>query len=142
MLKILKAQLDHFARKAKRDYADRVVRHIGITYPDLAASMPEEELRARVEDGMARAERHGIVMEEDALEFILMLFALGPTADEDVPWVRAIVQDRGLDGGGKVRRLEEMGRRVLAGEGEATTDEAESGPRPRAPLEQYAEESA
>lgn len=114
MLKILREQLDHFARKARREFADRVVLHIGIAYPDLAASMTPEALRARVEDGMARAERYDIVMEEDAVEFILMLFALGPAADEEIPWVRAILRDRELDGGGKMKRLEEAGRRERA----------------------------
>jgi len=113
MLKILREQLDHFARKAKEDFADRVVRHVHITVPATAASMTPEQLRARVEDGMARAERHGIVHEPDAVEFILMLLALGPAADEEIPWVHEIVNDRGLDGGGKVRLLEETGRRVL-----------------------------
>ncbi|APR86607.1 Hypothetical protein A7982_11956 [Minicystis rosea] len=114
MLKILREQLDHFARKARRDFAERVVLHIDLTYPELAASMPEDVLRARVEDGMDRAERYGIVMEEDAVEFILMLFALGPAADEEIPWVRAILRDRDLDGGGKMKRLEEAGRRERA----------------------------
>lgn len=114
MLKILREQLDHFARKAKRDFADRVVTHLGLTYPALARSMTPEALRARVEDGMARAERHGIVMEPDAVEFILMLFALGPAADDEIPWVRAIVNDRGLDGGGKVRKLGETAQREIA----------------------------
>lgn len=113
MLKILKEQLDHFARKARADFADRVVLHVGLTAPAIAASMTPDELRARVEGAMARAERHGIVMEPDAVEFIMMLLALGPAADEEIPWVREILSDRGLDGSGKVRRLEETGRRVL-----------------------------
>jgi hypothetical protein len=115
MLKILSEQLDHFARRARRDFADRVVLHLTLTFPAHLAALTPEELRARVEDGLARAEAHGIVMEPDALEFIVMLFALGPAADEEIPWVRDIVRDRGLDGSGKVRRLEETGRRVLGG---------------------------
>jgi hypothetical protein len=115
MLKILSEQLEHFARRARRDFADRVVLHLTLTFPAHLAALTPEELRARVEDGLARAEAHGIVMEPDVLEFIVMLFALGPAADEEIPWVRDIVRDRGLDGSGKVRRLEETGRRVLGG---------------------------
>lgn len=119
MLKILKEQMDHFALRARKDFADRVSAHLALTYPEPVAALPPADLRARVEDAMVRAERHGIVMEPDAVEFILMLFALGPAADEEIPWVRDIVQDRGLDGSGKVRRLEEAGRRELGGQASA-----------------------
>lgn len=107
MLKILGEQMDHFARKARRSFEDRVVLHLSMTRPDLTEDRSEEDLRERVVDAMARAEKYGIVMERDALAFIVTLLELGPDADEHLPWLRAIVLNRGLDGGGKVERIRE-----------------------------------
>ena len=73
MLKILGEQMDHFARKARRSFEDRVVLHLSMTRPDLTEDRSEEDLRERVVDAMARAEKYGIVMERDALAFIVTL---------------------------------------------------------------------
>lgn len=115
MLRILEEQMDHFGRRAAKDFEERLLAHIAEVCPEAPTGTSLDELRARVRDGMARAERYGITMEPDAARFILMLLALDPGADEELPWVRAIVNDRGLDGGGKVRLLETTGRRVLRG---------------------------
>jgi hypothetical protein len=118
MLKILEAQMDHFARRSAKDYEDRVVAHLPEACPALVSGMSAVEIRARVRAGMDKAARYGITREPDALELILMLLALGPAADEELAWVRAIVTDRDLDGSGKIRLLEKTGRRVLRGEEE------------------------
>lgn len=107
MLKILGEQMDHFARRARRHFEDRVVIHLCQTRPDLTDDLSEEDLREQVEDAMARAERYGIVMERDAVAFIVVLLELGPAADEELPWLQAILSNRGLDGGGKVERIRE-----------------------------------
>jgi hypothetical protein len=113
MLRILKRQMDHFGRLAAQSFEDRVVAHLAETYPDLASRMGLDTLRSRVRAGMTKAERYGVTLEPDALEFILMLLALGPNADEEIPWVRAIVNDRDLSGTGKVRLLDKTARREL-----------------------------
>jgi DNA invertase Pin-like site-specific DNA recombinase len=107
--------MDHFARKAAQSFEDRVVAEIADACPGAIAEMGEEALREHVRAGMAKAARHGIVMEPDAARFILMMLALGPNADEEIDWVRAIVNDHRLDGEGKVRLLEETARKQLRG---------------------------
>ncbi len=85
MLRILREQMDHFGRRAAQGFEDRLVAHLTQTSPAIAEQLGPEALRARVRAGMAKADRYGIVMEPDAVEFITMLLVLGPDADEELP---------------------------------------------------------
>lgn len=107
MLRVRRAQMEALSRRVRARFVDTMARYLEAHFPESVAGMSRANLWAWVDRVVAKAERYGVTLEPDAAQLLLALMALGESADEDAsrPWVREALTARGLEGGGKVRRL-------------------------------------
>ena len=97
MLRIRGAQMDAFRNGADARFVERVVEHLESEYGEqLDAAWPPERVRARVEEGIARARRWGMSGELALAGFVVLLLTLGDRFDEH-PRIREILADESLD---------------------------------------------
>lgn len=96
-----------FATAARETFEDRMIAHLHSRYPEESQAMGPEPLRARVRDGVARAERYGFRSERDLAAFIRLTFALGPDFDTGGPtgWAGPILADETTSPRQRIERL-------------------------------------
>lgn len=86
---IRKEQEDVLRRSRWEDFENRMFANAREFFPTQAAD--EEEARALVHRGVARAMGYGFVSERDICLFLNLLFSFGPDADTTKPWAAAIL---------------------------------------------------
>ncbi len=114
MLVIRKAQLHALGLERRRDFARRAGAHLCSGFAKCAAMAPAE-LRAFVDEGIAKASRYGIETERDICKFLNLLVVFGPVFDTELSWARktlAAKEDASL----RLNRLYERALRVADGE--------------------------
>lgn len=104
MLRIGRAQLEHFANRQRARFVRLMADYLRSEFAARVASMDDAALEGWTRRALAKCERYDVVMEPDAAQLILLLLRLGVDADESEPWVRAALSGK-LAGIGKVRRL-------------------------------------
>jgi len=88
MLHIRRAQKDAFHDAAVRDFEERMLAHLRDFSPKHFRILDDDEVRAVIRDGMARAEGHGFTWERTIRYYVDMMFMLGSGFDRDplLPW--------------------------------------------------------
>jgi hypothetical protein len=120
MLTIRNQQKAALAAARRQDFAARVLSQIAAVFPERHAVTPEAELRQLIEHGIAAAARHGVTGQRDVALWIQLMVGLAPDFEQrpEFAWTRAILDDPGLDGTGKIARLyAELDGRLAAAEG-------------------------
>ena len=87
MLVIRKAQLHTLGLERRRDFARRAGLHLCTNFAECAA-MGQAELRPFVDEGIAKAARYGIEVEQDVCKFLNLLVVFGPVFDVELSWAR------------------------------------------------------
>ncbi|MEP7125545.1 MAG: hypothetical protein ABJE95_31725 [Byssovorax sp.] len=100
MLKIRKEQKQAFARRELEGFQDRMIDHLGALFPAYCEPLGEPAVRRLIELGVERAARHGVVTERGVCVYLDVMFAFGRDfeADPALPWARAILVDRTING--------------------------------------------
>ena len=85
------AQLRAFEEPLRQEFLRRATGHLRAHF-DACRKMPAEELRALVEDGVARAAAHGIVAERDVCKLLGVMVVLGTDFAARLDWARRILE--------------------------------------------------
>jgi len=98
MLRIRKEQYDSLVQQAVRDFENRMYAHVTKVFPDECKALGEEGVRRSIKEGIERAARYGIEVEQDVARYIDLMFILGHGFDKDaeLPWAGEILEDRNL----------------------------------------------
>lgn len=102
--RIRDAQMASFSRELVARFVERMADRLGDTLGRRVTT--REALLAAIRAGIERAEHHGITTTEDVERYLVVLAALGPGFDEQLPWARSILGRTGIEAPQKVRRLE------------------------------------
>ena len=112
MLIIRKEQMDVLDAHMRRKYEERVAKRVARTFPEKFKEMGPEKVHALIQAGIAKGEKHGITEDDDAAEFILLIFAHGLEFEKPPARVkcRLILEDKDLPPDAKVSLIaEELG---------------------------------
>lgn len=104
MLRIGRAQFDHFADRQRTRFVKLMADYMRKEFTARVASMDDAALERWTRRALAKCEQYNVVMEPEAAQLMLLLLRLGVDADENEPWVQAALTGK-LAGIGKVRRL-------------------------------------
>jgi hypothetical protein len=98
-----------FTKYMLNRFEDDMVVHLRACFPDAVGNLSGVDLHLIIEDGIRRAESHGIVTEYDAQRFLELLMIYGNPfgTDERTSWIGDILQSRNLSGSEKMDRIEE-----------------------------------
>jgi hypothetical protein len=96
MLVIRHAQVAAFDEELRRASIDRAVRVLRARFPDACAAKCDDDLRALVRHGIARARSYGVVAERDVLKYLGLMAAFGRDFDE-LEWAAPTLRDAGVD---------------------------------------------
>jgi len=105
MFRIRREQLDWFGEKTKREFVAKISAWLRDAYPECVGDLSSSALEKWVGACVEKAEHYRVVMEPDVAQLILLFMILGIEADADLPWVKETLENRDLEGIGKVRRL-------------------------------------
>lgn len=94
MLKIGKQQMDTIDREVDRVFARDVARHMRAEHAELVGGLPDAELLRRVEIGIGRAQAYGMTWDETITAFVVIMFEIAPTFDEQPGIRRVLVDDK------------------------------------------------
>ena len=128
MLRIRTEQLDALRAPALDDFIDEMMLHVHEYFPKESMALGLEAVRARVEDGIKRAEAHGVTSPRAVCKYINMIMTFGPDFDthpDTAPWVRPILVDPEVpDGTARMDILSEKALSILEEE-EGISEEAQ-----------------
>lgn len=120
MLRIRTEQLDALRAPALDDFIDEMMLHVHEYFPKESMAIGLEAVRARIEDGIARAEAYGVTSPRGVSKFINMMMAFGPDFDarpDTAPWVVPILTDPAVpDGTARMDLLSEKALSILEDE--------------------------
>jgi hypothetical protein len=114
MITITRDQYRALEASSLASFESRVLAHLRRCFPDHVAKVGEDQARAAIREGIARAEAYGITAERQVCVFIDLMFALGERFDRDpkYPWAPAILL--GLDRKAPATRIDRLYDRALA----------------------------
>jgi len=128
MLRIRTEQLDALRAPALDDFIDEMMLHVHEYFPKESMALGIEAVRARIEDGITRAEAHGVTSPRAVCKYINMIMTFGPDFDthpDTAPWVRPILVDPEVpDGTARMDILSEKALSILEEE-EGISEEAQ-----------------
>ena len=113
MMRLRSEQMDALATDQRERYADRVAAHLREQFPD-AAAMPWNELRTGVVAQIAKAETHGLALEQEQATYVTASWLLGDDFDSRMPAAEATLSSAKLTGEEKRQWMEEFTREVFA----------------------------
>ncbi len=105
MFRIRREQLDFLGRRSQDEFVSRMAAYLRTDFVGDTALMTDEALEDWVRRCVETAIAHGITLEPEVAQYMLLCLPLGERAPEVYPWVAAILDDRGLHGSGKIRAL-------------------------------------
>jgi hypothetical protein len=94
MIRLLPEQIAALEAQYERRMVDRIVQHIAVEHDDIVAGFPEPLLREMVENGIARARRHGLTWESNLTAFVALMFTVAPNFDEQPAIQRVMSNER------------------------------------------------
>jgi hypothetical protein len=94
VLTIRNEQLGLFAIDRRRDFEERVARHLRRFFPGKVNSLTADEIGAFIRQGSARAVRYGLETERDICKYLGLMCVFGPDFDSDrrLPWAGEILR--------------------------------------------------
>jgi len=91
----------------RRQYEDKVLRHVSFYFPEQFEKLGEQGVRDLVPLGIGKCKIYGITRECDVTDFVALMVVLGPDFDNDpeLPWVSEMLEGEGLDPDAKMASL-------------------------------------
>jgi hypothetical protein len=114
MLSISRVQMRQLGAVSRDRFIRRMAVHLRSKFKARAAAIPDDRLRAQIEQGMAEAKGHGVVYEDDIRRYLELLVIYGTPLDQQpqAPWLADILHDQAFDG---QRKLDLIDHAVLQG---------------------------
>jgi hypothetical protein len=93
MLIIRQSQMKALSQVRRSAFEADAVSHVHSLFPEDCGALTEEQVRARVRDGIARGRSYGLNGRDDLLIFVEHLFILGPEFDRtaEYGWARHLL---------------------------------------------------
>jgi hypothetical protein len=117
MLRIRTEQLESLRAPALDDFIDEMMLHVHEYFPKESMELGLEAVRERIEDGIKKAEGHGVTSPRGVCKYINMMMTFGPDFDrhpDTAPWVRPILDDPEVpDGTARMDILSEKALEML-----------------------------
>ena len=81
-----------FRARGFADLREALVAHVIVCFPERLAAVGAASLARHVEDGMRRAESHGLALDRDVGAYVELMIAFGEGFETDprFPWARAL----------------------------------------------------
>lgn len=113
MFVLRQQHFDAFAADAKARFMEDMVAHLQARFPDECEKMGAAALRARITDGTARAEKHGIVANRDVATFLRFTFGIRADFDTaaETKWAQPILARRNIAAANRLEQIKEEARR-------------------------------
>jgi len=110
MLKMRKQVMMAFRRMMLEQFEDETVLHLRSAFPQKTEASSEQELRALVRKGIARADGYGVLLVDDVQHYLEYMVDYGEDFDRDpaVSWAGEILRTEGIDGTEKMDRLDDQ----------------------------------
>lgn len=130
MLRIRTEQIEALRTPALDDFVDEMMLHVHEFFPKESMELGVQAVRERVEDGIKRAEAHGVRSPRGVCKYINLMMVFGPDFDthpDTAPWARPILDDPEVpDGTARMDLLSEKAIQVLKqAEGTSSDEELE-----------------
>jgi hypothetical protein len=86
-----------FRARGFADLREALLAHVIECFPARCAALGAEALAAHVEDGMRRAEAHGLALERDISAYVELMMVFGPDFEHDArfSWARPLADAGG-----------------------------------------------
>jgi hypothetical protein len=127
MLRIRTEQLDALRAPALDDFIEEMMLHVHEYFPKESMALGLSAVRERIEDGIKRAEAHGVTSPRGVCKYINMMMTFGPDFDthpDTAPWVKPILDDPEVpDGTARMDILSEKALSILEEEEGGSQDE-------------------
>ena len=116
MIQIRPEQMEVLDQLAVVDFRERAAEHLSRCFPREFSAKAPAERAAFVEEGLARAKRHGIGAERDVIRFLDLDVVLGARWDKSaqLPWAVALLKDRDRTSGQKLEQIWERAKAELS----------------------------
>jgi hypothetical protein len=107
---IRQEQMEALSKYRLKQFEDRMVAHLRATFADKVKDTPDEALRAFIRIGVDKAEKYGVLVEIDIMQFIEFMMKWGRDFDLDPARDQAqkILTNPNLDGHVKMDQLIEF----------------------------------
>jgi hypothetical protein len=107
MLVIREEQMKVLSRYMVDQFQNDAGKYLRRKFPEKTAGMPEGELRGLIQTGIENAQKYGIAVEADVVRYLECMMTYGIAFDSDAatPWAGKILNDPGLLGRAKAKRL-------------------------------------
>ena len=112
MLDIGQRQYEALGAAAFAAYPAALVRHIEEAHPEVAATLADEDLRRRVDHGIARARERGLSDPNAIAAFVSLMFVLGPGYDRHAAF-DGLLSPESVTGNRWLARLTEIPARAF-----------------------------
>jgi hypothetical protein len=110
MVMIRQEQMEVLSKSKFKQFEDRMVTHLHLTFPDMTKDISDEGLRAFIRIGVDKAEKYGVLVEIDIMQFVEFMMKWGRDFDLDPSRSQAqqILKNQNLDGHAKMDQLIEF----------------------------------
>lgn len=112
MLWISKEQVDAFERELLETFADEMVEHARLYFPEQCSLMDEHQVRELIAGGIEKAQRYGIRTSRDVTLFLNLMFVFGADFDTNPSLLWSSRVFGGLHDGGVVS-VDELYERAI-----------------------------
>lgn len=137
MLRIRTEQLEALRAPALDDFIDEMMLHVHEYFPRESMALGLEAVRERIEDGIKKAETHGVTSPRGVCKYINMMMTFGPDFDthpDTAPWVRPILDDPEVpDGTARMDILSDKAVAILEKAEGASSDDSDEQQEMRSP---------
>ena len=107
MLIIRKAQMDALNLPFVAEFREHVTEYLYAYYAEKCKEMGPQGIDALIDQGIAKANRYGIEMEEEILDLIEIMFENGANFENtpDMAWAAEVLNDSSATGSQRISRL-------------------------------------
>ncbi|NUQ73418.1 MAG: hypothetical protein HUU21_07675 [Polyangiaceae bacterium] len=130
MLRIRTEQLEALRAPALDDFIDEMMLHVHEYFPKESMALGLAAVRERIEDGIKKAEAHGVTSPRGVCKYINMMMTFSPDFDthpDTAPWVCPILDNPEIpDGTARMDLLSDKALAILdEAEGDRTDEQQE-----------------
>ena len=107
MLIIRQAQMEALNKPFVAEFREHVSEYLHTYYAEKCKAMGPQGVEALIDQGIAKANRYGIEMEEEIFDLIEILFENGANFENtpDMAWAAEILSDSSASGNQRILRL-------------------------------------
>ena len=100
--------MEAFSESMRRQFEDRMVKHLLSRFPDQTSSLDQQALRDLTQWGIDRAESYEIGFQDDIQRYLEYMMVLSTDFDtnSNTLWAGDILRNKFIEGSEKIRRID------------------------------------